>query len=32
VLRRSAPKPRSSISSRKLRSLVSLLIYVPPIE
>src|SRR5215208_3462750 len=31
LLRRSAPTPCSSISSRKLLSLVSLLIYVPPI-
>src|SRR5215218_7052733 len=32
LLRRSAPTPCSSISSRKLLSLVSLLIYVPPIS
>src|SRR5215211_2578787 len=31
LLRRSAPTPCSSISSRKLLSLVSLLIYVPPV-
>src|SRR5919112_6425303 len=30
LLRRSAPTPCPSISSRRLRSLVSLLIYVPP--